>query len=537
MSNFFNPDFYPTPEHLTEKMILGHTIRKKVVLEPHGGSGMMIDLLRQYEPDQILACELNEELAVITKDKSDRFLCYDFLDVKQEDISHVDFIIANPPFSTGAEQILHMFKIAPPGCVILSLINYSNYEFKNSDKKRLLAARIQDHGSIENWGNCFSDADRKTDVEVGFITLTKPGAKDQTNYDEYFSLEEEYRGPNNDGVTGYNSMKAIVSHVVSSLELFQETVTATAKMEKMMGPIGGRISFGAFNHGDRGSMDRIDFAEFKKLIQKSAWTHVFSKMNMNKYVTQSVKDKLNTFVEQQTKYPFTMNNISKMIEMVIATQKERMDGIIVEAFDQICSFSSKNSTAGQKWKTNSDYKINKKFIRGSMCDYDSRWPKDYVSLTTYSYSNMDDIMKALCYLTGKNYDHYLSLENHLKSEYRLKIDDKYGDYHSLTNDWRYANTMLEKAKKDHPSSKIEIEHQSRVPWGEWSEWQPFFKVKGHKSGSMHFVFLEDKVWEMFNVRVSELKGWQLPKSTDRKTKGTEHTKEKFPDVYDSSNWV
>jgi hypothetical protein len=525
----FNQDFYPTKEETTFKMHKGYKIRGKVILEPHGGSGAMIDALRQDEPAEILTCELNPELAIIAKEKADRFLKNDFLQVTAEEISHVDFIIANPPFSNGAEHVLHMIDIAPPGCVILSLINYHSYEFKNTSKKRILASRIDELGSIENWGNEFSDADRKTDVETGYIQITKPGGKDNINYDEYFSLDEEYRGTNDEGVTGYNPMKAIVSHVVSSIELFNETVNATDKMTKTMGPLGSNISFGAFQRSDQGSYDSIDLSQFKKSIQKSAWHYVFSLMNMNKYVTTSVKKDINKFVEEQSKFPFTMNNISKMIEIIIGTQQQRMEGIIVEAFEQICSFAPSNSSAGKTWKTNSDYRVNKKFIRGNMCDYDSRWPKDHVDLTVYSYDDMDDIMKALCHLTGKNFDHFLTLQQHLRYEYRIKVDGNYVGYKGLEdgrNKHTYtADRMLESFKEDNPNSKVELEHHELVPWGEWTTWG-FFEVKGHKNGTMHFKFLDDKVWEMFNRKVAEIKGWQLPKETDRKESGSARDKQK-----------
>ena len=41
---------------------------------------------------------------------------------------------------------------------------------------------------------------------------------------------------------------------------------------------------------------------------------------------------------------------------------------------------------------------------------------------------------------------------------------------------------------------------------------------------MHFEFLDEKVWELFNLRVGKLKGWQIPQQTDYKRKGTERTR-------------
>ena len=58
--------------------------------------------------------------------------------------------------------------------------------------------------------------------------------------------------------------------------------------------------------------------------------------------------------------------------MIIQTHGERMNQVLVEAFDLICSFSADNSTAGETWKTNTNYMVNRKFIIPNVCDYDKR---------------------------------------------------------------------------------------------------------------------------------------------------------------------
>ena len=45
----------------------------------------------------------------------------------------------------------------------------------------------------------------------------------------------------------------------------------------------------------------------------------------------------------------------------------------------------------------------------------------------------------------------------------------------------------------------------------------FFRVRGYKKGTMHFEFEDEKTWELFNRRVSEIKGWRLP-GTSNSTK-------------------
>jgi hypothetical protein len=79
--------------------------------------------------------------------------------------------------------------------------------------------------------------------------------------------------------------------------------------------------------------------------------------------------------------------------------------------------------------------------------------------------DVDDIVKALCFVVGMNY-----------------------------NDCTPLNTFCQRMA---------------MQWGKWHEWG-FFRIRGYKKGTMHFEFVDEKVWEMFNRRVAEIKGWALP---------------------------
>jgi hypothetical protein len=176
-----------------------------------------------------------------------------------------------------------------------------------------------------------------------------------------------------------------------------------------------------------------------------------------------------------------------MIDLIVGTHAERMDNVLAEAFDQICGYSSENSTAGEKWKTNSNYKVNQKFIVPYMCENDSRWPNAHVHLNYRRDESLNDIVKALCYMTGI-------------------------DYNTTTDIRRFV-------------SNLDME------WGQWYSWG-FFEIRGYKKGTMHFKFQSIKLWEDFNRKVGEIKGWQLPRKTDQKKKGTERTKSTQVEVFE-----
>ena len=168
----FNKDFYPTNQKTCYQMVPNAS--GKIVLEPHGGSGNLIDHLKAVGADMVLTCEKNEKLAEISKQKADEFLGYDFLELKKKDVAHIDMIVMNPPFSEQAAHIEHAINIAPEGCHIVSLCNYDSFTSRRYTDGRRVRMEVENYGHIENIGDAFSDAERTTDIDIGLINMFKP---------------------------------------------------------------------------------------------------------------------------------------------------------------------------------------------------------------------------------------------------------------------------------------------------------------------------------------------------------------------------
>lgn len=483
MESIFERDFYPTPEDVIDQMLVMSDINNKVILEPSAGSGNIVEYLQQNGAQEVIACEKNSKLRSIVEKKC-AVIADDFLTVTSDMVSHIDMIVMNPPFSCEETHILHAYEIAPQGCEIISLCNTSMLStsfYSGTEKQRKIKELIELYGDDEYLGDVFSTAERKTNVSVSVIRLYKPKTDDNEFQDYFFDTEEDVPEVQADGLITYDFVRDCVNRYVAAVQMFDDIMDASKKINNLTSAIGAsHICFGAtLKNGDISTSITKD--QFKKALQKNAWQWLFSKFKMEKYLTQKVRNDINSFVEKQRNIPFTMKNIYRMIEMIVGTHEDRMKHVLVEAFDLICSFSAENSTAGEKWKTNSDYKINKKFIVPYICDYDARWASPHVK-THWDYSKIEDVIKALCYLTGKNYDEQISL----------------GDFC----------------------------REFKIPWGTWSPMghfkyfndgrnpeyvEGFFKIKGHKKGTMHFEFLDENVWHKFNYEVAKIKGWQLPK--------------------------
>ena len=195
---------------------------------------------------------------------------------------------------------------------------------------------------------------------------------------------------------------------------------------------------------------------------------------MNRFLTGSVYEKLNSAIEKMECIPFTMRNIYRMVDAIVQTHGERMNDVILDAFDIICKYADDNVTwHGEKWKTNSAHMVNRKFIVPYMCSSRYSW-NNCVSVEYGGYSKkMDDVVKALCYITGTPY-------NGIRDLYKFVYD-------------------------------------MNMEWGREYSWA-FFNIRGYKKGTMHFTFQDEDVWYKFNQAVAKLRGWELPVKTGKTKK-------------------
>ena len=141
---------------------------------------------------KVLACELNEDLAHIAKAKCDEFLCNDFFQLTAADISHIHAIVMNPPFHNAEKHILHAWEIAPEGCEITSLANWNTLDKSPGWGRSEVRELVTTYGNIYNLGNCFSDGERRTDIEVGMCKIYKPMISAGTEFEGFYMEDDEY---------------------------------------------------------------------------------------------------------------------------------------------------------------------------------------------------------------------------------------------------------------------------------------------------------------------------------------------------------
>lgn len=165
----FNKNFYPTPYEIALKMVSGLNLRNMNILEPSAGKGDLLEVVKE-KYSNIYCIEKNLELQSILREKKYTILGDDFLKYKPDHI--FDLILMNPPFDNGVKHLLKAWEISEEGTYIRCLLNAESIKNPCTKERKLLLDILENNNAeIEYLGNCFKDAERKTNVEVVLVKL------------------------------------------------------------------------------------------------------------------------------------------------------------------------------------------------------------------------------------------------------------------------------------------------------------------------------------------------------------------------------
>lgn len=514
----FNADFYPTPKEVITFMLAPYELAGKTILEPSSGKGDIIDYAKSRGA-KVLCCEINEDLATISGSKA-QLIAKDFLSVTSDMISHVDYIVMNPPFSADEQHVLHAFNVAPDGCTIVALCNWETLNNPYSKSRKHLLATIENYGYCENIGDLFRNAERTTSIDIGLIRITKPGSND--GFADFFSDEEDDNERQENGLMSYNAVREVVQRYVNAVRLYDEVLENAVRMNALTDGLGVRDL--VFTCSQKDVPTTRD--QFAKELQKKSWSWIINKMNLEKFSTRGLMADINKFVEDQKSMKFTMKNIYKMLDVIVQTTSQRMDRALIEVFDNLTQHYSENRWNVEGWKTNSHYLVNQKFICPWISEVKYHNGLPGVRYDGRNTKEIEDLTKALCYITGADYNNIVDLYHRCSSDYYLfkngrAVREK--EFRRLQNLTEGDLDYLVYFKSD--SAAVEFiekypnlgfTYQKPPRWGEWFDWG-FFEVKLFKKGTGHFKFKDENLWALFNQQIARIKGFPLPESVNRKT--------------------
>ena len=514
--SLFDPEFYPTPKEIIARMVAPYAdrISKACILEPSAGNGAILHFLDEGvpftyttkrgqtiestvkpDPNRVYAAEHNPELQMILHEKGYRLVAEDFLTYKP-DIRY-DLIIMNPPFKTGEKHLLHAWEIIPSGDIVC-LLNAETIHNPYTETRKLLARIIAENGTVEELGRCFSTADNPTDVEVIMVRLHKEAKDDPFRLDFTGLSKEETPDFSQMAVEGgaltqesrldafiraWNKAKeTAVEYIKARQTLRMFTDVFRCNDYEHTDPIGDLDKYLANSRNSYKSNDVSAFMtdgynHFVTTATKIAWGTIFNQIGLGKYMTSGLRDALNKFQQEQSSLSITKENINKLFQFIMLNVSEIMDHSVVEIYDKFTSYYPGNTSYKEGWKTNKQFSCNRKVILPDVADagyMPQRYGYDRFFRPNY-YHNLDDIDKAMCWLSGTNFD-----------ELRGEID------------------IPGQGKTACPARSTIEQTLRRIPVGstEWHE-SAFFRVKAFKKGTIHIEFKDEALWAKFNLTVNK----------------------------------
>ena len=518
--NLFDPEFYPTPKEVIAKMVTPYIdrIHKATILEPSAGSGAILDYLKEGIPStytdkrgtvheitvcpkmqKVYAVEHNPELVMILTQKGYRLVAEDFLTYWPD--TRFDLVLMNPPFQRGDQHLLHAWEILDGGD-IACLLNAETVRNTFSATRKQLAKIIEANGSVEDLGKCFHSADNPTDVDVVLVRLHKepkesPFKLDLDGFTREAMPDFGELASSGDAVMQSNRLdaflrawqlaKAAAVNFLKAREMFNLYMGAFLN-EQQEAPEYASILCLLDKHLDETKNDYRNDLEghmadgynfFIETAKDMAWTTIFKQIGLGKYMTTGLKKALDRFQKEQATFTITKENIMKLFTYIMTNVGTIMDNAVVEVYDLFTRYFSGNTACEEGWKTNKQFKCNRKVIipYAVECGY---MPQKYGYDEFYSpcYSRdaeLEDIDKAMCWLSGRNFE---TLTGYIEIPGQGKT-------------FSPADSMIRT-----------VIH--RIPVGDqgWHE-SAFFRVKAFKKGTLHLEFKDEALWAKFNQVVNQ----------------------------------
>ena len=463
----FNSQFYPTPFTLVSKMI--EPYREKIlswcfILEPSAGKG---DIAKQIKNighrAKIHLIESEPELREIAKQYGS-IVSYDFLDFSPD--TNYDFIIMNPPFENGDAHFLKAWEISQ-NTTIVCLLNAETIRNPYSEKRKLITKILEDNGgTVEYIENAFSTAERKTNVETALIRVTKVN-KNEFSFQSFETESEYFSEINETSLANPDIIWNLIQDFKQSKELYAEWVAKIRKSQQIAKQFAPHIN--GFSIADKSYSTNAAVIEFSDELRMKAWMKIIEAIGIEKYMTWKVLEWFREKMKEQGNIALNKQNIEMLVTSIMHNSKSILEDSIVSVFDNLTKYHTENRHHPEGWANNQSWMVGKKFVLPWIVQ--RNWTGNGFDFIYDTRGRLSDIDKALCYLTGKDYNTI------------TKIRDSLND--AIKN-----------------SEKMEAESE-------------FFKIKFYFKGTVHFTFKSQAVWANFNLTATKSKSW-LPPNQENK---------------------
>jgi hypothetical protein len=489
----FDPEFFPTPRPVIDAMLARISTEARHFLDPSAGKGDIADAIAtrdRYYRQHCDCIEIHPELIATLQGKGHTVVGTDWL--TYSGVSYYDAVVMNPPFSNGDAHLLKAWDFLYSG-EIVCLLNAETVRNPYTERRQRLRDLIALHGNVEELGPCFQRAERSTDAEIVLVYLRKETEDDRLELWQDETTEravDESIGADPQWLAVVDTLGNMQHYYdqanVHMFKAFQHLRKAALYMEA------NGLYVGHYDNIPQMAMDNVSSAraEFARLHRKDAWTAVFNKMDYHKWLDKQQREQMLRDVEQGATIPFTKENMKGTLENIWQQRWKLFEISVAHVFDELTRYYEGNREWHEGWKSNDNYKVNKRIVFPYGCSYEPKW--GFRSL--YGYGQIDiynDLDRVLCMLDGQDFGTCYTIGQALTSAFK---------YHE------YGRTSTLNST------------ESR-----------YFDIRFYKKGTVHLRFRDDHLWQAFNVTAAAGRRW-LGMQTQSPPTGQNHPADEEEDT-------
>lgn len=501
---FENANFYPTPKPLIQKMYdkVNFELRDKYkqmrILEPSAGRGDLIEGFKEcwvncqeeiykeygwkyrepFNPDKHFkfdCIEIDNILSNVLRGKGYNVIHNDFLTF---DGKYYDLILANFPFDNGCEHLLQAIRLQQRvGGQIVCILNAETIRNTYSNNRKTLKQILDKYNAdIEFIQDAFTNAERKTDVEIALIYFNIE-MQDKTSM-----FEKEFKKENPEisfeDIKTLVTKKSKIEQLVEECNIIKKSVSnlfmEKMRIDSLLKSMGLNSNVKICENITR-EYNEMTINQYYENVDLEYWKKMINETDLLSRLPSQLRDTFNNNMEIRRDIPFTLENAYYFYEELMASIPESYEETCSRVFDKLTVehyYSKtdwcKNIHMFSGWKTNDCFKIGKKVI---IPYYNGG----------YMYNLPSDLADLIII-----FENLSGIRNTLSRTYEKDKVSKY-------------NEVLEAIKNCEKNIDTE-----------------FMLIDSYKKGTLHLKFKDLDLVNKFNVIVSKYKQW-LPPSFGEKS--------------------
>lgn len=422
--------FYPTPPELAAKawaMFKDQEFTR--VLEPSAGEG---DLLRsrlrnhgnRWQGEQynlsVDVLELDATKHPLLKAFGARVVGYDFMDFTGA--GRYSHIIMNPPFAQGVQHLLHAWEHLYDG-EIVCILNAESLKNAFSKERQHLLRLIGQHGRVEFVSEAFSQAERKTDVEVALVHLVKRADASNLVGDLFGELSKDRAGSDEELDQGYRQQlmlpRGLVEDAVLRFDVAvaaaKESAQARAKADFYSQGLGQTFAEVHAQEAAERTQERALASAPKRVramfatdydeLKDRAWMSVLRSTEVLSKLSSKAKRRIEAEFETIKGLEFTTRNVYGFLQGLCESASSIQMDMTLDVFDEIVRYHEENTVFYMGWKSNGRHRTAGMRLKTSRFILPNHATESYqAALDHDSRRLLADFDKVFAMLDGKQED-------------------------------------------------------------------------------------------------------------------------------------